>query len=139
MDYKELVNYITDRDTCDSTCVFHDICPVSPSALLKEICLIKRDLTFDVFYNLYVSPKQGIDNEIKGALYKMSQDAATSGDNKEYLNQLVKVKSAFYGPDKGKDVEEITEVNIDIVPVAPIKSEPTKSVKKTKKSKSKDV
>mgnify|MGYP003319587360 CR=1 FL=1 len=134
MDYKELVNYITDRDTCDGTCIFHDICPVSPSALLKELCLIKRDLTFDVFYNLYVSPKQGIDNEIKGALYKMSQDAATSGDNKEYLNQLVKVKSAFYGPDKGKDVEEITEVNIDIVPVTP-QSTSTKTKKTARKGK----
>lgn len=115
--YDNLVYYLSDMDECSSSCIFYEDCPVSLDGTRLNTCLIKRDKTYDVFYNLFVNTKKGIDAEIKNALYKMSRDAITTGDNKDYLNNLVKVKSAFYGPDKNKDVEEITAINIEITPV----------------------
>lgn len=132
--FKHTVEYLMDRDTCDQTCLFNETCPVYSQANCLKTCLIKRDKTFDVFYNLFVTTKTGIDQEIKNALYKMNEDAVTSGDNRDYLNMLVKVKSAFYGPDKSKDVEEITAVNINIEPV-PVEEQNKSDVKSKKVTK----
>lgn len=124
--YKKMVDYLCCRMTCDDTCLFHSECPVSTEGGLKGQCIVKRDCMFDCFYNLFFDTRKGIDEEIKSALFAMARDSVTSGDKREYLNNLVKVKTAFYGPDKDKAVDEITAINIDIVPVDNKKSKKRK-------------
>jgi len=137
-EYREMVNYLMDKTTCDDSCIFGPKCPVSSQGAMQKTCIIKRDAMYDTFYHLFFDTKSGIDEEIKLSLYEMAKESKITGDKRDYLSQLVKVKTALYGPDKTKDAKDITSVNVNITPVQSKDKSVTKSEKSNTKKKEKD-
>lgn len=114
MNREEICDYISQRDVCDESCLYFDVCPEStrhPSS-----CIVSDNLSkmFDAYYNLYFCDDgaRGIDEEIKRQLLLNAKHVSINDSpdsRKGYLDSLLKSRPIIYGKETTmtKNVDEI--------------------------------
>lgn len=111
---EEVCDYISQRVSCDDTCLYYESCP--EAVRHEDSCIVCDNMNrmFDAYYNLYFCDDvvKGIDDEIKRQLLLKAKHASINDSpdsRKEYLDSLLKSRPIIYGKETtiNKNVDEI--------------------------------